>query len=154
MYKVTNVFFSLDFDARGGRNSAHLSDLVETAKMYTDVILIVGNNDIGSQTDWQTVQNFRTFVASVKPVRVRICGFLPRRDHEKYFNPHLGRLENPATRINRQLALNFPREYQSPRGDFRESDFGFGYYDLAHVNFFGKRHMCRFIHRQCRSIYS
>ena len=71
----------------GGRRTQHLGELVPVANTYANVIIIVGNNDVGTLTDWQIIQNLRNFLENLRPgITVLLCGFLPRLDHELEYN--------------------------------------------------------------------
>ena len=139
-------FFSVDYDARGGRRTQHLGELVPVANTYANVIIIVGNNDVGTLTDWQIIQNLRNFLENLRSeITVILCGFLPRLDHELEYNYRSNCWENPVTRLNLQLQAVFPKQYKSPR-DFSRNDFML--HDPAHFNFFGRQRLCRFLYRQ------
>ena len=116
------------------------------ANTYSNVIIIVGNIDVGTLTDWQIIQNLRNFLENIRSgVTVIFCGFLPRLDHELEYNFWSNSWENPVTRLNHQLRAVFPKQYRSPR-DFSRNDFQL--HDRAHFNYFGRIHLCRFLYRE------
>ena len=122
--------------------------LVELANSYTDVLLVVGNNDIGTLDDHTIVHNFRQFVTNLMPgIDVSILGFLPRKDHGNEVNPFTGQDENPVTRLNVRLDQEFPALYVSPRDYFRKQDFNDS--DPAHLTENGYKHMAKLVYHVC-----
>ena len=73
-------FFSLSYDAKGGRRCDDLMGLVEKAKCFTDVIVIVGDNDAKTMPIQFICAKFKEFRDSVAPTVVKFAGNMKRKD--------------------------------------------------------------------------
>ena len=122
--------------------------LVEKANSFDCVVIIVGNNDLNSKTDQQIIHNLKQFEGALEHrIKLKICGFLPRRDHPWEYNAEKRLWENPVTRINNKLRSAFPKSYASP-GKFKLEDFKTD--DKCHLNDLGQKHMAHFVYNWCK----
>ena len=66
-----------------GRWKFHLKELAETANKYSEVIIDLGNNNLGRLSDDEIIGNIIGFVdTSDKKIKSRITGFLPPTYHK------------------------------------------------------------------------
>ena len=146
--------FSITYDARGGRGTSHLKELAETANKFSEVLIVLGNNNLGRLSDDEIIDNIRGFADSLdKKIKLRITAFLPRMDHDSVWSGEFGNWVNPVTRINKKLQREFGHKVASAR-NFERKDFGFsnnsGELDEPyHLNELVFKHMLRFIELEC-----
>ena len=74
------LFYRVEYDSEGGRRSAHLLQLVDFAKNFTHVFVIVGDNDVAEESIEYILGNFVLFLDAVWPTRVKFAGNMRRRD--------------------------------------------------------------------------
>ena len=77
--KLTEIFRA-QYDGEGGRRSEHLIDLVEFAREFTHILVIVGNNDVKTQNIGYILQKVLEFKKAVWPSRVKFAGHMRRGD--------------------------------------------------------------------------
>ena len=73
-------FFSPSYDAIGGRRCEDLMGLVENAKCFTHVFVIVGDNDANTMPIQYICAKFKEFRDSVAPTVVKFAGNIRRKD--------------------------------------------------------------------------
>ena len=73
-------FFRAQYDAQGGRRSEHLIDLVDFARQFTHILVIVGDNDVKSQKIWYVLEKYLEFKKAVWPSKVKFAGHMRRGD--------------------------------------------------------------------------
>ena len=91
-------FFSPEYDGYGGRRCSDLMKLVQKASTFDFVLVIVGDNDVKSQSRQDICRKFKEFQQAIWPVDVRFAGHMRRKDlnpklvflNNMYYRNHLG----------------------------------------------------------------
>ena len=127
--KIKN--FSPEYDGYGGRRCSDLMKLVQKASTFDFVLVIVGDNDVKSQSRQYICRKFKEFQQAIWPVDVRFAGHMRRKD----LNPKLVSLNNMYYRNHLGPYLKSTRLIR--REDFSNSCpyhfdvYGHGYHHLA-----------------------
>ena len=129
-----NFCYSALYDGVGGRRCVHLSELVDFAKEYTHVFVIVGDNDVRDHPVEFLCNEYQKFINDVWPTNVKFAGNLPRRDLDPVV----------VTKNNIFLSEKLGRHYKSSKIIKRED---FHYREAHHFDRSGHgyRHMAALI---------
>ena len=127
----TKKNFSPEYDGYGGRRCSDLMKLVQKASTFDFALVIVGDNDVKSQSRQYICRKFKEFQQAIWPVDVRFAGHMRRKD----LNPKLVSLNNMYYRNHLGPYLKSTRLIR--REDFSNSCpyhfdvYGHGYRHLA-----------------------
>ena len=112
----------------------HLNQLVDVAKEYTHVFVIVGDNDVQNRSISYICNKFLQFKNDIWSTRVKFCGNLHRRDLDA----------NVVAQNNVFLSEKLGILYKSPKIIKREE---FHHIETYHLDRFGYgyRHMAALI---------
>ena len=133
--------FRIVYNARGGRSSHHLNDscMVEYARKFTHVFVMVADNGIRENQIYKTVDHFITFAMKIVPTKVKFAGLTSRKDFSVEFRSNM----------NKELSFRLKKLYKSTslikRKDFNSRDKA--HYDSA--SGFGADHLGVLIKSVC-----
>ncbi|XP_075263932.1 uncharacterized protein LOC142355751 [Convolutriloba macropyga] len=103
------------YNGVGGRRSGDLLHLVDLAREFTHVFVVVGDNDVNSMDVSDIYENFRRFSLAIRPTNVKFAGNLRRKDLDV----------NLVASNNNFLSENLGYQYKSTklvkRADFDDS---------------------------------
>ena len=68
------------YNVRGGRRCDELMGLVEEAKLFTHVFVIVGVNDAKYESIFYICRKFKEFSQAIWPTQVKFAGHMRRKD--------------------------------------------------------------------------
>ena len=109
------------YNGVGGRRSADLIGLVDMARDYTHIFVIVGDNDVNSLDICYIYKNYRAFSRAVWPSKVMFSGHLRRKDLDA----------DLVANNNIYLSNMLENQYKSPKLVKRED---FDDYEGFHLN--------------------
>ena len=123
-------FFRAQYEGEGGRRCEHLIDLVDFAREFTHILVIVGDNDVKTQKIGYILKKYLEFKKAVWPSKVKFAGHMRRGD----LDPVL--VANNNIFLSENLGVHYKSTKLIKPNDFHDYDCHFdregeGYRHLA-----------------------